>query len=212
MERPMWRRVLGAPALLVDAFHWPLKKFLVWGEEVRIDRRIRDVVLWKDNDDLAVPEPAKDDSGDHVWWDFYENAAIYPLERAVDPAVALPALGRGLGLVSADEAANVNALDEVPDSTWFTNRHAREHLSVAALERGPNLGPPPAADGPLVVLSGKELGTQPGFWMRDSTGAIYLVKFDPRGYPDLATAAEVVSSKILYALGWNVAEYHLVRL
>ena len=208
----MWRRVLGAPALLVDAFHWPLKKFLVWGEEVRIDRRIRDVVLWKDNDDLAVPEPAKDDSGDHVWWDFYENAAIYPLERAVDPAVALPALGRGLGLVSADEAANVNALDEVPDSTWFTNRHAREHLSAAALERGPNLGPPPAADGPLVVLSGKELGTQPGFWMRDSTGAIYLVKFDPRGYPDLATAAEVVSSKILYALGWNVAEYHLVRL
>jgi len=212
VERPLWRRLVAAPTLLVDAFHWPLKKFLVWGETVRIDRRIRDVVLWKDNDDLPVPEPAKDDETEHVWWDFYQNTALYPLERAVDPAVSLPALGRITGLASPDEAVNVNALDEVPDSTWFTNRHARQRLSAQALERGPNLGPPPAPDGPLVVLSGKELGTQPGFWMRDSTGADYLVKFDPRGYPDLATAAEVVASRILYALGWNVAEYHLFRL
>jgi hypothetical protein len=212
VERPWWRRVLAAPVLLVDAFHWPLEKFLAWGESVRIDRRLVDAVLWKDNDDQPIPEPAKDESGDHTWWDFYESTTLYRVERAVDLGVALPALGRMAGLAAPDEAVNVNAFDEVPDSTWFTNRQGRGRLSAAALERGPDLGPPPSADGPLVVLSGKELGTQPGFWIRDARGDTYLVKFDPRGFPDLATGAEVVSSRILYALGWNVAEYHLFRL
>ena len=64
----------------------------------------------------------------------------------------------------------------------------------------------------MKAVSGKELGTQPGFWIRDQAGRRYLLKFDPRGYPDLATGAELVSSKILYALGWNVPEYHLFSL
>ena len=212
VDRPWWRRVIDAPVLLVDAFHWPLEKFLAWGESVRIDRRLHDLVVWRDNDDLPIPEPAKDESGDHTWWDFYENAALYPLERAVDPAVAVPAVGRMVRVVPPDEAVNVNALDEVPDSTWFTNRQGRERLSAAALERGPNVGRPPTEDRSFTVLSSKELGTQPGLWIRDADGAVFLVKFDPRGYPDLATGAEVVSSRILYALGWNVAEYHLLRL
>ena len=209
VDTPWWRRIVGSPTILVDAFHWPLEKFLIWGEDVRIDRRIRDAVLWKDNDDLPIAEPAKDTDGDHVWWDYYRNAWLHPLERAVDPGVVLPAALRSVRLIVPDEAANSNALDEVPDSSWFTNRHAREALDRDRLARGPNEGPPPSDDGPLVVLSGKELGTQPGFWIRDSASRRYLVKFDPRGYPDLATSAELVSSKILYALGWNVAEYHL---
>jgi crotonobetainyl-CoA:carnitine CoA-transferase CaiB-like acyl-CoA transferase len=49
----------------------------------------------------------------------------------------------------------VNALDEVPDSTWFTNRHARHRLSPAALALGPNGDHAPAAMGPLVVDSGR---------------------------------------------------------
>jgi hypothetical protein len=213
VERPFWRQLLGAPTVLLEALHWPLKQFLDWGESVRLDRRIRDTLLfWKDNDDQPIPEPAKDDAGNHVWWDFYSNCALRPLERVVDPTESVPAIARFAGLVRPEEAVNVNALDEAPDSTWFTNRHARSRLTPEVVERGPDQGPPPSADGPLVVFSGKELGTQPGFWIRDQDGRSYLLKFDPRGYPDLATGAELVSSKILYALGWNVAEYHLFSL
>jgi len=94
--------------------------------------------------------------------------------------------------VGPREAANTNALDEVPDSTWFTNRHARRRLSAEALAQGPNTGHPPSATGPLVVLSGKSLGMTPGFVMRDAKGDRYVVKFDPPDYPDLATGAELV--------------------
>ena len=40
-------------------------------------------------------------------------------------------------------AQNVNTVDEVPDSSWFTNRSVSA-LPVDQLVRGPNVGPPPA--------------------------------------------------------------------
>ena len=33
---------------------------------------------------------------------------------------------------------NVNSLDEVPDSTWFTNRIGRRDMSMAEIVRGPD--------------------------------------------------------------------------
>jgi hypothetical protein len=35
-------------------------------------------------------------------------------------------------------AVNVNTLDEVPDSSWFTNRIGRGQMSVADIARGPD--------------------------------------------------------------------------
>src|SRR5262245_47852313 len=35
-------------------------------------------------------------------------------------------------------AVNVNTLDEVPDSSWFTNRIGIRDLSIAEISRGPN--------------------------------------------------------------------------
>jgi hypothetical protein len=49
----------------------------------------------------------------------------------------------------------------------------------------------------------------PGFVVRDRKGDRYVVKFDPPLYPELATGAELVCSKIVWALGWNVPEYYL---
>src|SRR5688572_15679893 len=40
-------------------------------------------------------------------------------------------------------AKDVNSLDEVPDSSWFTNRIGRHEMSNAELRRGPNRGPDP---------------------------------------------------------------------
>jgi hypothetical protein len=43
-------------------------------------------------------------------------------------------------------------------------------------------------------------------------GDLYFIKVDPPGNPGLATGAEVVSSRIMYALGYNVPENHISYL
>src|SRR5215213_4961960 len=35
-------------------------------------------------------------------------------------------------------AGNLNTIDEVPDSSWFTNRAGRQPLTAADVTRGPN--------------------------------------------------------------------------
>lgn len=109
------------------------------------------------------------------------------------------------------EALNVNTLDEVPDSSWFTNRHGVEQLSIESLKRGPNRGSGPNPDGKWIVFRGKSQGLTPGFQIKDETGDRYVIKFDPVGIPDLASAAEVIATKIFYAAGYNVPENHIVR-
>ena len=60
------------------------------------------------------------------------------------------------------EARNVSSLDEVPDSSWFTNRT----VAPADLDRGPcpDSGPVP----PLVIKSSKGAGVTPGFVVKDA--------------------------------------------
>ena len=57
-----------------------------------------------------------------------------------------------LFLVAGDQtpnvrAQNLNTIDEVPDSTWFTNRLGTVPVTVAELVKGPGsgTGPAPAA-------------------------------------------------------------------
>jgi hypothetical protein len=166
-------------------------------------------VVVKDNDDQPIAEPAKDDEGDYIWWDGVYNMAVRPLTRLADVAGDARTVGEWLGMVGPAEAANVSSLDEAPDSTWFTNRHARTPLSPADIARGAPPAKAPAADGPLVILSGKSLGMTPGFVMRDQNGDRFVVKFDPARYPEVATGAELVCSRIVWALGWNVPDNQL---
>jgi hypothetical protein len=106
-------------------------------------------------------------------------------------------------------AANINTLGEVPDSSWFQNRHAARRMSIAALVRGPNTGSGPSTDGPWTVIGAKTEGITPGFRIRDARGDVYFIKFDPPQNPEMATAAEVISTKFFYALGYNVPENYL---
>src|SRR5437867_5589619 len=41
---------------------------------------------------------------------------------------------------SGTRAQNINTIDEVPDSGWFTNRIGKREVTVAELQRGPNVG------------------------------------------------------------------------
>lgn len=106
-------------------------------------------------------------------------------------------------------AMNANTLGEVPDSSWFQNRHARTRMSVDDLVRGPNTGTGPSTDEPWVVIGAKTEGITPGFRIRDSRGHVYFIKFDPPQNPEMATAAEVISTKFFHALGYNVPENYL---
>ncbi len=111
-------------------------------------------------------------------------------------------------------ALNVNTLDEVPDSMWFVNRIGHRPLTDADLHRGPDtLDPPP--DGPWVVVAGKTSGLQPGFravQADDASRQLFQIEFDPPGYPDLATGAEMVGTGLYHALGYHVVENYLVDI
>ncbi len=108
-------------------------------------------------------------------------------------------------------AQNVNTVDEVPDSNWFTNRLGAAPLSVADVVKGPGSGAGPAPDG-WTVLAAKSDGVMPGFTIRDAAGDVWFLKFDPPGYPAMATGTEAVVARLFWALGYNVPDTHLATL
>jgi hypothetical protein len=108
-------------------------------------------------------------------------------------------------------AQNVNTIDEVPDSNWFTNRILAEPLSVADAVRGPVVAPAPAP-GPMVVHRAKPAGVAPGFRVLDAAGIEWFVQFDSRGNAEAATAASIVANRIFHALGYYQVEQHLIEI
>jgi hypothetical protein len=81
-------------------------------------------------------------------------------------------------------------------------------MSRDELQRGASLADPPVP--PFFVISGKSVGISPGFSMTDSKGRRYFVKYDPKQYPELATGADVIVSKFLYAIGYNTPSNEIV--
>ena len=106
-------------------------------------------------------------------------------------------------------AAAVNTLGEVPDSAWYTNRHARNRMTIEELVRGPHAAGPPQGS-QWTILSAKSEGVTPGFLVRDSAGRKYLLKFDIPSAPNGTTAVDVIGSKMFYALGYNTPENYIV--
>jgi hypothetical protein len=107
-------------------------------------------------------------------------------------------------------AVNINTIDEVPDSSWFTNRIGREPWTIERLVKGPDTGPGPT--GAWTIVSGKMEGRAPGFTIRDATGTIYFVKFDPPSNPEMASGAEVISTKFFHAFGYHVPENYIAAI
>jgi hypothetical protein len=102
-------------------------------------------------------------------------------------------------------AQNINTIDEVPDSSWFTNRIGTRTLSLDEVVRGPNSDAAPAP-GQWTIIRPKTSGFAPGFTARDSKGQIWFVSFDPPSNPEGATGAIAVATKIFWALGYNQVE------
>jgi hypothetical protein len=120
----------------------------------------------------------------------------------------------GAGDKTERHAVNVNTVDQVPDSSWFTNRVGplqKGAIDLKALTTGPDTGTGPAP-GPWTVIARKSEGVTPGFTIRDAMGEIYWIKFDPVEFPEMASGAEVISTKFFHAFGYHVAENYLATL
>ena len=117
-----------------------------------------------------------------------------------------------LGSLTLTEAENVNTLDEVPDSSWFTNRHGTRRMSLEEITRGPNTRDGPDISTPWRVFRGKIGGLTPGVQIIDGRGDRYVIKFDPVRVPELSSAAEVIATKLFYAIGYNVPENYIARV
>ena len=115
------------------------------------------------------------------------------------------------GLPPGPRAQNVNTIDEVPDSSWFTNRILSRPVRIAEAARGPVTGNGPAP-GSWVVVAAKTEGDAPGFTVRDSAGVTWFLAFDRPSNPEGATGAAVVASKIFWTLGYYQAEYFIAEL
>ncbi|MBS1808217.1 MAG: hypothetical protein JST84_08505 [Acidobacteria bacterium] len=149
-----------------------------------------------DFDMETIKKPATYETG--YLYDFTNNTFFKPFQN-------------GFGIArQTREAYNVNTLDEVPDSSWFTNRNGVRTMSVEEIKRGPNETDGPAL-GPLTVVKGKSNGITPGFQVKDSRGDIYLLKFDPVGYLEMSSGAEAISTRLFYAIGYHVPQNTIFR-
>ena len=144
---------------------------------------------WEDADRNHVPvEPAEYYSG------MIADVGDKTLFRPLSHLFKFPLPG---------EAANINALDEVPNSSWFHNRIGQHATTPAVAARGACTEPPlDPAKGPWMVAGAKPDGANPGFFVKTPQGT-YLFKFDGPVQPERATAADVIGSRIYHAAGYH---------
>jgi hypothetical protein len=105
-------------------------------------------------------------------------------------------------------AKNINTIDEVPDSSWFTNRIGARPITTDELVRAANVGQPPDPS-KWVLIREKTSGAHPGFTATDGRGETWFLEFDPPHSPEGATAAVAIATKIFWALGYNQVESFL---
>ncbi len=99
---------------------------------------------------------------------------------------------------------------ELADSMFFTNRDIAA-LSPEEVRWGPTR-PNDLPVPPYIVTKPKTEGKTPGFFVTDAHGMRYLFKLDPPQAPELLSGAEVVTSKLLHALGYHVPSNEVVVL
>ena len=155
---------------------------------------------WVDNDGRPIPEPP-------AWQpSFYGRTfrvnVVDPLSHIFDIPDKLLLAAKPFGVSRKREAVDVNAFDEVPNSTWFTNRNHVRAVPVGELRMGPDSTLLP--EKPWTIKHVKHGGASAGFQIKDAAGRKWLVKVDWRGYPRLSSGADMVARTLLHAAGYSV--------
>jgi hypothetical protein len=179
----------GATRVIGARITW-LAVFLVFASSCATTnvRRFRlGSVVWEDHDarDFS-PRPSGFYSP--YMWDGADNTFFRPVSEFFT-------------FEAPREAMNVNALDEVPDSSWFTNRLGRTPMTpeeVAAGACGEGFDMPE----PWTIVSGKRDGANPGFTIRDASGVLYLMKTEGTLQPWRPGAADTIGAAIWHASGY----------
>jgi hypothetical protein len=151
-------------------------------------------------DTLPIHEP-EERKASLVYDQIY--GAFSGIERAIS-------LNRHVG--GLPPALNADPFDEVVNSTWFTNRHHVQRLSQEEIRRGPQSSQGPDTSGEVTVKSIKAEGITPGFNIEDAAGDTYILKFDPPENPEMASAAEVITTNLFWAAGYYVPENYVFYL
>lgn len=138
-------------------------------------------------DDAPIAVPRRRVVHEPIWLaDVYVRR---PLMDALDAAVT-------------PEAGDINALDEVPRSSWFDPDEA-----TVTAQTYP--GPPRP---PLAVLGEAVDAGQGGFRVVDARGHRYEIRVDPADRPGLRTGAAVIASRLVRALGYRTPDVEIASL
>src|SRR6185503_8801279 len=148
----------------------------------------------------AGPQPPKEREYSYLY-DVLDQSIVRPVTRALD----VPAIGRKL-TGHRREAFNVDENDQVRlPSTWWQPRLGFRTVTVEQMLAGPGTGKGPVP-GRWKLTSAKTQGVTPGFNMKDANGDKFVIKFDPPGYPDLGSGADVIGCYLFWAAGYNVPD------
>jgi hypothetical protein len=109
---------------------------------------------------------------------------------------------------SGTRARNINTIDEVPDSSWFTNRVGTKALTPEEIVAGPTPGRPPAPER-WTIIREKSAGANPGFTAKDGNGETWFLSFDGQDHPEGDTAAVITATKLFWGLGYNQVDTFL---
>lgn len=143
---------------------------------------------------LDAGRPGRDPLGAYA--DFFVNTVMSPGDR------------------QDIQALNTNTLDEVPDSSWFTNRIGARAMTLDEITRGPDrVDRLDIHD--WVIVAGKSTGRQAGFVAvsaSDPRGQRYQIELDSKSNPEMATGAEIIGTTIYHAIGFNVVDTYLIDL
>lgn len=147
--------------------------------------------MWQDPDQNALTQvPAEYYSG--INGDGLDKLLLRPLSHYF--AFEVPG-----------EAVNVNAVDEVPNSSWFQNRVGMFEVTPTQAAQA-ECGEVPPLDpmgGEWTVVGAKPNGANPGFVIKGPDGYRYLLKFDGTYQPLRATSADVIGSKLYWLAGYH---------
>jgi hypothetical protein len=155
-------------------------------------------VAWQEHDDAPVKgTPAK------TRWEKIRSShgLIEALARRGDRALAMKLPG---------PADDVNAVDEVPCSTWFCPRNHRRPMTPEEVAAGPGRVPPPVP--PFLIEKSKGAGAALGLIVEDSNGAKWIVKFDPARSYGLQTGAEALGTRLFHAAGYYVPDSYILDI
>ena len=145
--------------------------------------------IWEVNDMAKIPEPEA--RGWNRYQALIDNYWRVPLDRA-------------LACKQHKPAQDINCLEEVPASSWFTPRNTVMMLPAREIERGTVALPELAGPGPLQVLRARIDGPEPFLEILEPSGRMCILEFDRPGFPEMRTAAAVISNRLLHAAGYNV--------